>query len=52
MNQALQDSDARARELLRTTFGFPGFRPQQEAIIAHLVRGRDACGKNDFTIGH
>ena len=31
-----------ARELLRTVFGYPAFRPDQEEIIRAVLRGRDA----------
>ena len=32
----------RAQELLRTVFGYPAFRPDQEEIIRAVLRGRDA----------
>ena len=28
--------------ILRKTFGFPGFRGQQEAVVRHVVAGGDA----------
>jgi ATP-dependent DNA helicase RecQ len=42
MTQSLSHPSPRARELLRTVFGFAEFRAHQEDIIAHLVAGGDA----------
>ena len=35
---------ARARKLLREVFGYPSFRPGQEAIIGTVLGGRDCVG--------
>ncbi len=35
---------ARARKLLREVFGYPSFRPGQEAIIGTVLSGRDCVG--------
>src|SRR5687767_13846990 len=29
-------------DILRTTFGYPAFRGQQEEVIAHVISGKDA----------
>src|ERR1700739_1134756 len=36
------DSSGRARDVLRSVFGFPDFRPLQAAAVEHLVAGGDA----------
>ena len=36
------DTGIRLHELLETRFGFPSFRPNQEAVCRSLVAGRDA----------
>ncbi len=36
-----QAATARAREVLKTTFGFADFRPGQEEIVASVMDGRD-----------
>ncbi|MEO0642365.1 MAG: DNA helicase RecQ [Pseudomonadota bacterium] len=36
LDRALND----AREILRTTFGFPGFRGRQEQVIARVLKGQ------------
>ena len=35
---------ARARKVLREVFGYPSFRPGQEAIISTVLDGRDCVG--------
>lgn len=38
------DTAERARETLKRHFGYPGFRPGQEELVAAVVDGRDALG--------
>ncbi|WP_407946928.1 DNA helicase RecQ [Oxalobacter paeniformigenes] len=41
-SQAVPDHASRALEILRTVFGYPAFRGQQQDIIAHITSGHDA----------
>src|SRR6201998_1881598 len=36
------DSSGRARDVLRSVFGFPDFRPLQAAAVEHVAAGGDA----------
>jgi len=37
-------SKQKALEVLKTYWGYPGFRGLQEEIIAHLLSGQDTIG--------
>lgn len=41
-SQAIPDHASRALEILRTVFGYPAFRGQQQDIIDHIASGHDA----------
>ena len=41
-SQAVPDHASRALEILRTVFGYPAFRGQQQDIIDHIASGHDA----------
>jgi ATP-dependent DNA helicase RecQ len=43
-NEQLGADLARARKVLREVFGYPSFRPGQEAIISTVLGGRDCVG--------
>ena len=43
-NQQSDADLARARKVLREVFGYPSFRPGQEAIISTVLDGRDCVG--------
>jgi len=43
-NEQPGDDLARARKVLREVFGYPSFRPGQEAIVSSVLGGRDCVG--------